>query len=111
MAGKSFENFVLRTITKRGYPSFWIINTLGWIIFVSADTFIVSAKLVLSSWHNFLDNTLEWSAGYFSTIGLRFIYKKIDYKSKSILTVLGIFLICSLVASCICFLLLTLFSL
>ena len=103
MAGKSFENFVLRTITKRGYPSFWIINTLGWIIFVSADTFIVSAKLVLSSWHNFLDNTLEWSAGYFSTIGLRFIYKKIDYKSKSILTVLGIVLICSLVASFIMF--------
>lgn len=103
MIGKSFENFVVKSITKRGYPSFWIINTLGWIIFVGADTFIVSPELVLSSWHNLLDNTLQWSTGYLSTIGLRFVYKKIDYKSKSLLVVLGFILVCSLVVSFIMF--------
>lgn len=99
MLKNSLENLFKKSILKRGYPSFWIINSLGWIIFVAADTIIVSPEFVLSSWHSFIDNTLQWSIGYFATIGLRTIYKNIRYKTKPITKVLGIVLICSLIAS------------
>jgi two-component system LytT family sensor kinase len=99
MIKDSLESLFRKNILKRGYPSFWILNSLGWIIFISIDTFIVSPGLVLSSWHTFIDNTLEWSTGYFATIGLRTIYKNIRYKTKPIAQVLGIVLICSFIAS------------
>ena len=95
----SLEMLFKKSIIKGGYPSFWIINSLGWIIFIAVDTFIVSPEFVLSSWHNFINNTLQWSTGYFATIILRTIYKNFHYKTKPITKVLGIVLICSLIAS------------
>ena len=75
MIKDSLESLFRKSVIKRGYPSFWVINSLGWIIFIAADTFIVSPEHVLISWHTFIDNTLEWSTGYFITIGLRVVYK------------------------------------
>ena len=98
------KNLIEKYLLKSGYPSFWIINSFGWIIFIAVDTFIVSPEIVLSSWHGFFDNTLQWSTGYFTTIGLRTIYQKIHYKDMSLFIVLIFTLICSLVASLIIFL-------
>ena len=99
MLKSSLDNLIQKSVVKRGYPSFWFINSFGWIIFVAVDTFIVSPEIVLRSWYSLLDNTLEWSTGYFATIGLRAIYKNIHYKSKTITIVLGIILVSSLIAS------------
>ncbi len=99
MIKDTLESLFRKSVIKRGYPSFWIINSIGWIIFIAVDTFIVSPELVLNSWHAFIDNTLQWTTGYFSTIGLRAIYKKFPYRAKSLMMVLGFTLICSLIVS------------
>lgn len=99
MIKDSLESLFRKSVIKRGYPSFWILNSIGWIIFIAVDTFIVSPEIVLKSWHAFIDNTLQWMTGYFSTIGLRAVYKKFPYRAKSLIIVLGFTLICSLIAS------------
>jgi two-component system LytT family sensor kinase len=99
MIKDSLESLFRKSVMKRGYPSFWVINSLGWIIFIAVDTFIVSPELVLVSWHTFIDNTLQWTTGYLSTIGLRAVYKKFPYRAKSLIIVLGFTLVCSLIAS------------
>ncbi|MEJ2614384.1 MAG: histidine kinase [Ignavibacteriaceae bacterium] len=99
MIKDSLESLFRKSIIKRGYPSFWVINSLGWIIFIALDTFIVSPEHVLISWHAFIDNTLQWTTGYFSTIVLRAVYKKFPYRDKSLIIVLLFTLFCSLIAS------------
>jgi len=97
------KNLIEKYLLKSGYPSFWILNTFGWIFFIAVDTLIVSPESVLQSWHEFLDNTLQWSTGYFATIGLRAIYKNFHYRTKSLFVILGVVLVCSLIASLIMF--------
>jgi hypothetical protein len=103
MVKNSLESVFQKSIVKRGYPSFWLINTVGWIIFISVDTFIVSPQQVLLSWHNFIDNTLQWTTGYLITIGLRAIYKNFQYRTKPLIKVLGYVLLISLISSVLLF--------
>ena len=103
MFKSSLESLFKKSTAKYGYPSFWLVNTLGWIIFIAVDTFIVSPQQVLQSWHNFIDNTLQWSAGYLLTIGLRALYKNFKYKTMPLLKVLSYVLIISLISSVILF--------
>lgn len=103
MAEKSLEEFFRKITARKGYPSFWIINTLGWVFFIASDTFIVSPDDVLKSWHTLLDNTLQWSTAYLATIGLRYFYMRFRYREKSIILVLVVTLFSSLVASIIIF--------
>lgn len=95
------KNFIEKYLSRKGYPSFWFVNSFGWIVFVAIDTFIVSPEIVLSSWNNLFENTLEWSTGYLSTIGLRALYIRFPYKTKSLIIVLGFTLISSFVVSVI----------
>jgi len=104
MIKNSLESLFKKSIVKRGYPSFWLINTFGWIIFIAVDTFIVSPQQVLLSWHNFIDNTLQWTTGYLITIGLRAIYKNFQYRIKPLVKVLGYVLLISLISSVLLFL-------
>jgi len=103
MTKKSIEKFFRKISADRGYPSFWVINTIGWAFLIASDTFIVSPETVLKSWHTFLDNTLQWSTAYLATTGLRFIYMRFSYREKSLVTVLGVTLFCSLAASIVIF--------
>ncbi|MCW9096488.1 MAG: histidine kinase [Ignavibacteriaceae bacterium] len=95
------ENFFNKIAAKRGYPSFWFFNAVGWILLIAADSFIVSPEYVLDSWHNFFSNAIQWAVGFVITIGLRFIYKRFHYKHKQLLFVLGFILSISLISSII----------
>ncbi len=75
MIKNSFENFLKKSIMKRGYPSFWMVNSIGWILLIAADSLLVSPSYVVSSWNNFISNSILWSMGFVLTIGLRAIYK------------------------------------
>jgi LytS/YehU family sensor histidine kinase len=99
----SLERLFKKSIIKRGYPSFWLINTFGWIIFIALDTFTVSPQQVLLSWHNFIDNTLQWITGYLITIGLRAVYKNFRYRTKPLVSVLSYVLVISLISSVLLF--------
>jgi len=82
---------------RRGYPSFWMVNTVGWILFILMDT-ILSPE-IWNSPYRMLTNGLEWTMGYFITIGLRAIYKEFSYEKKSYLSILFTLLICSQLAA------------
>jgi sensor histidine kinase YesM len=90
-------------LNKRGYPSFWLVNTAGWSIFIFVFTFLLSPQVILQSWIFFINNTVQWIAGYFLTIWLRAIYKKYNYRDKSILRVLGFILFYSIIFSFLLF--------
>jgi LytS/YehU family sensor histidine kinase len=100
----SIKNLLEHHLNKRGYPSFWLINSIGWTFVIAADSFIVSPEYVLDTWHNFFSNTIQWSMGFFITIPLRAIYKYFHYKKKPLLIVLGYVLLFSLIFSVILFL-------
>ena len=104
MNKNSFENFLKKSIVKRGYPSFWLINSIGWILLIAADSLIVSPDYVLDSWTNFISNSIQWGMGFVITIGLRIIYKSFHNKKKPLLIVLGYVLFFSLIFSVLLFL-------
>lgn len=98
------NNLFESSLLKKGYPSFWIFNTVGWILFILADTFIVSPEL-LESWHRIISNSIQWSMGFFITIVLRARYKNYQYRTKSLVTIIGYILFLSFIASLLLFLL------
>ena len=98
MKSISINNLFETYFEKRGYPSFWILNAIGWILIVLADTFIVSPEL-LESWNRVISNTVQWSMGYLLTIGLREIYKNFQYRTKSLILIIGYILLCSFISS------------
>ena len=99
----TIKNLIEKHLLRKGYPSFWIINTLGWVIFITLDTLIISPDVLLKDWNRFVDNTVEWSSGIFITAGIRLLYRRIQYKTKSLLFVLGLILICSFIAALLLF--------
>ena len=88
-------------LINRKYPSFHIVNALGWILLIAADSIIVSPKEVFSSSTMFISNTVEWATGYLTTLFMRSLYLKLDYRSRSLIVVLGYILIVSTIASLI----------
>jgi len=103
MLKSSLESLFKKSIAKRGYPSFWLVNTVGWFIFIFVYTFLLSPQVLLQSWSFFINNTVQWISGYFLTIGLRAIYKNYKYREKSILRVLGFILFYSIIFSLLFF--------
>jgi two-component system LytT family sensor kinase len=103
MIKNSFENFLKKRIVKQGYPSFWLINSIGWILLIAADSLIVSPDYVLASWINLISNSIQWSMGFVITIGLRIIYKRYRYREKALFIVLVYVLFFSLIFSIVLF--------
>jgi hypothetical protein len=101
------KNMFLKNIfeshfSKSKYPSFWTLNTIGWVLLILADTFIVSPEL-LDSWNSVLINAIQWSIGYFLTGVLRVIYKSFHSRRKSLYVIIGYILIFSLLSSLLFF--------
>jgi sensor histidine kinase YesM len=94
---------VEKHVGKNEYPPFHLVNTLGWIVLIIADTFIVSPNELLWKWHWILSNTTQWISGYFITVYLRRSYIKYNYRAKSILKLIVFILITSLIASILFF--------
>lgn len=91
----------LESLSKKNlvYPSFWLLNSVGWIIVIVADSFIVSPEYVLDTWQNFFSNTIQWAMGFVITICLRVIYKRFPYRKKPLFIVLVFVLFFSLIFS------------
>ncbi len=94
---------VEKHVGKNEYPPFHLVNTIGWIILIAADTFIVSPNELLWNWPRLIANTVEWLSGYVITIYLRQAYIRYKYKSNSILRLIAFVLISSLIASILFF--------
>ena len=103
MIKNSLDSLIERSVVKRGYPSFWLINSIGWLFIITADSLIVSPDYVLDSWVNFFSNSIQWSMGFVLTIGLRTIYKRFHYREKPLIIVLIYVLSLSLIFSIILF--------
>ena len=103
MFKSSLESLFKKSIANYGYPSFWLVNSIGWILLIAADSLIVSPDYVLSSWLNFISNSIQWSMGFVITIGLRIIYKRYHYRERSLFNVLVYVLFFSLIFSIILF--------
>lgn len=88
---------------ERKYPSFHFVNTIGWIILIAADSFIVSPQEVFTSFTRFAENSLEWFSGYLITIYMRTIYKNYQYRSKSLISTLVFILVISSLSSILLF--------
>jgi LytS/YehU family sensor histidine kinase len=99
----SIENLFKKSMVERGYPSFWLINAIGWILVIAIDSFIVSPEYVFDSWLNFFSNTIQWSMGFVVTIGIRTIYKRFRYRKRSLFIVLVYVLFFSLIFSIVLF--------
>ena len=93
----AFKNPTLDKLLNRDFPSFWLVNTVGWIIFIVLDT-ILSPQIWNSPYRMFT-NAIEWTAGYFVTIGLRTVYRNYSYQTKSFTKILVFLLIASQVAA------------
>lgn len=94
---------VEKHVGKNEYPPFHLVNTVGWIILIAADTFIVSPNELLWNWPRLSANTIEWLSGYVITIYLRHAYIRYRYKSNSILKLVVFVLVSSLIASILFF--------
>lgn len=99
MNKNSLVIFFKNSTINRSFPSFWLVNTVGWLIFIFVYTFLLSPQFILQSWIFFISNTAQWISGYFLTIGLRAIYKNYNYREKSLLRVLGFMLFYSIIFS------------
>jgi two-component system, LytTR family, sensor kinase len=100
---EKINKYVKEQLIDRKYPSFHFVNTIGWIILIAADSFIVSPKEVFMSFSRFMENTLEWSSGYFITIYLRCIYQKYQYRTKSLFNTIIFILVISILSSILLF--------
>ncbi|MEJ2195923.1 MAG: histidine kinase [Ignavibacteriaceae bacterium] len=103
MIKNSFDSFLKKSVVNQGYPSFWLINSIGWIFLIAADSLIVSPDYVLASWLNFFSNSIQWSMGFVITIGLRLIYMRYRYREKALFIVLFYILFFSLIFSIVLF--------
>lgn len=103
MLKSTIENIFKKSIAKRGYPSFLLVNTTGWFIFIFVYTLLVIHLIIQEGWVAGVSNTLQWASGYFLTFGLRAIYKNYKYREKSLIKVLGFILFYSLIFSLLYF--------
>jgi two-component system, LytTR family, sensor kinase len=95
---KKIKKYFRKEFIENSYPSFYLMNIIGWIIVIIVDTFIVSPEL-LKDFVWFLSNTVQWLTGFFITVYLRSIYKKYQYRTKSIFSIILFVLILSMLAS------------
>lgn len=91
--------WLTKHIEKNNYPPFHFINTIGWLVIIFADTFIVSPDLLLNNLPMLITNTMQWSCGYVISIYIRSIYTKYNYSSQSIYRIIGFILVISFLAS------------
>ncbi len=73
---------------KGKYPSFLLVNTLGWSAYFIIDTLVISEPYTLNKFSFFLENTLLVAIGFLITCALRFSYKKYQYRTKPLSKVL-----------------------
>jgi sensor histidine kinase YesM len=93
------NRFLRNQFVERKYPSFYFLNAIGWIFIILADSLIVSPSEVFSSFGMFLENTFEWSFGYFITWYIRNIYLKYNYRTKTLINTIFYILLISLLGS------------
>lgn len=82
---------------KGKYPSFWYLNNLGWALFFILDTFLVSVSDTLKNLSNFCENSILIIIGYLITCGFRYFYKNYQYRTKTLLKVLGYVIMISII--------------
>jgi two-component system LytT family sensor kinase len=95
---KEIKKYFRKEFIESSYPSFYLVNIIGWIILITIDTLIVSPELL----NNFLwliNNTVQWLTGFFITIYLRAIYKEYQYRTKSIFSIIFFIIVISALAS------------
>jgi hypothetical protein len=84
---------------KGKYPNFWLINSIGWIVYYLIDTFLLSGSFVFNKLSLFVENSLLLVIGFLITCGLRYVYKRYPYRTKSLMSVLIYVLITSIIGS------------
>ena len=84
-------------LLKRNYPSFWLVNTLGWSLFVLVDTLL--SPEIWNSTTRLISNALEWFPGFLITIGVRYVYKRYPYRKKTFFRVFILILVISQIAA------------
>ncbi len=99
MSRKSINDFLREQFVERDYPSFHLINSLGWLVLIAADSLVVSPKEVFRNFTSFGNNSLQWISGYLITIYIRTIYLKYRYRTKSIQNTILYLLIISTLSS------------
>ncbi|MBU0472597.1 MAG: histidine kinase [Bacteroidetes bacterium] len=82
-------------------PSFYVVNAVGWISFITMDSLITTIWMegVSRSFLYYLNNSLQWSTGFIATIILRAFYKKLYMKKISLSKTLAIILVFSFLSA------------
>lgn len=100
---KKSENKLYDFIRSVNFHSFWVVNILGWSLFVIIDGLLLIPQVSSLSLYEYFTNTIAWFTAFLLTPCLRYIYKRYPYRTKPItMTIIYIFIL-SQIASIIAY--------
>jgi hypothetical protein len=85
---------------KSKNPNFWQYQLIGWLVFYAADLFLIFTIRDVSSM-GLLREALDTPAGFFLTLALRQIYKKMKYHDLPVLAIIARISFWSILTTCV----------
>ncbi len=84
--------------TKDRNKLFWILNTLGWLVLLIL-TLVLYYNERLDDYMSVIGVSITYAVGFCITIGLRYLYRRLDYAKRSIAYNAFIILIISVIVT------------
>lgn len=97
---RRIKTYFRKLLFDRRYPSFYLVNAVGWILFIMADNTLVTigmkGRVTLIT---YVSNILQWSTGYLVTMLMRIVYKRYYEKESTIWKTLILISVTSIIAA------------